>query len=83
MQFQMHKIIDHRGILKLKKKKTVLCEKHKTLSAILGHIENPCQTYDFFFKFTFCTCKSSNAIKMHIIFKTNMIRALFEENTQR
>ena len=48
MQFQMHKTIDHRGILKLKKKKTVLCEKHKTLSAILRHIENPCQTYDFF-----------------------------------
>ena len=46
--FKCIKTIDHQGILKLKKKKTVLCEKHKTPSAILRHIENPCQTYDFF-----------------------------------
>ena len=48
VQFQMRKTIDHRGILKLKKKKTVLFEKHKTLRAIFRHIENPYQTYDFF-----------------------------------
>ena len=82
--FKCIKTIDHQGILKLKKKKTVLCEKHKTPSAILRHIENPCQSFDFFqIHILHGFCLYSNQRNVRIVFKTNMIRALFEENTQR
>ena len=33
---------------KTEEKENGSLRKHKTLSAILRHIENPCQTYDFF-----------------------------------
>ena len=82
--FKCIKTIDHQGILKLKKKKTVLCEKHKTSSAILRHIESPCQTFDFFqIHILHAFCLYSNQRNVRIVFKTNMIRALFEGNTQR